>query len=284
MNRKLSTVVIAVLLIGVVIAYAKKRQSFEHSEPLGDVTQVELQIDLKFAETIIKAGTSETLVEFSGEYDEYADEPTLEVERRTGGKAFVHLDSEKSNIHFGNNKDIDGGEYLVTVSPTPEYSIRCEVGLGNNFLDLTDLKIKRLVVESGLAETNIVLDKPNELEADRVDIETGLGELDTDHLGYLRFKRLTVDAGMGEVTLDLRGYEGEGTVDISVGMGSCNIFVPHGLGVRVHHDGGFMSSIDLDDMVKVRKGVWESEDFDDAENTLVFDLSVGMGDVDLRWK
>jgi Cell wall-active antibiotics response LiaF, C-terminal len=283
MNRKLATALVLVLVLGVTLVYAKKRLSFEHSEQLGDTEVVELQLDLAIAETTVKAGTNETLVEFSGEYDETFDEPTLRVEHKSGGKAFVYLESGDSNKKFSHN-DIESGEFNVLLSPEPEYAIRCDVGLGDNHIDLTGLKIRRLEIDAGLAETELFVDKPNELEAEKVEIECGLGSLDTDHLGYLRFKRLTVDAGMGDVTIDLQGYEGQGTVDVNVGMGSADIIVSRGVGVKVYNDGGFMSSIDLDNMTKVRKNVWESEDYDTAEYTLEIDLSVGMGSVDLHWK
>ncbi|MCB2210512.1 cell wall-active antibiotics response protein [bacterium] len=283
MSRKLTSALVVVLALCVVIAYAKKRNSFAHTEALGGAEFVELQLDLSIAETSVKAGEDETLVDFSGEYDEDFDEPTMKVERETD-MVYVYLESDDDHHHFGGTDDMDGGDYQVLLSPKPEYAIRCDVGLGENNIDLTGLKVKRLELDAGLAETELIVDKPNEIESDRISIECGLGSLETVKLGHLRFKKLDVDAGMGDVTLDLRGYKGEGMVDISVGMGSCDIIVEKGMGIRVYHDGGFLSSIDLDDMEKVRKDVWETDDYDTASIKLDIDLSVGMGDVDLRWR
>jgi len=283
MNKKATLAIVLIMILGAMLVYAKDRLTFAHVEMLENAQFVELQMELSLAETTVKAGNNDTLIDFSGEYDKDRDEPTMKVDRDNDGSIYVLIESDDSSISLSHN-DLDASELTVKLSPIPEYAIRCDVGLGDNYLDLTGLKIKQLDLDAGLAETELVLDQANELTAERVDIDCGLGSIDSDHLGYLHFERLTVDAGMGEVNLDLRGFEGEGTVDISVGMGSCDIIVPRGVGVRVYSDGGFMSSIDLEDMDKVSKNVWESDGFETADNTLEIDLSVGMGSVDLYWK
>jgi len=282
MNKKTTLTIVLLLSLGAILVFANDRLSFSHVEMLENAAFVELQLELSLAETTIKVGSDDVLIDFSGEYDEDYEEPTIEVDR-DDGSAYILIESGESRMNLSTD-DLDASEFNVKLSPIPEYAILCDVGLGDNYLDLTGLKIKQFNLDAGLAETELVIDEPNELTAERVDIDCGLGSIESDHLGYLRFERLTVDAGMGDVNLDLRGYEGEGTVDISVGMGSCDIIVPRGVGVKVFSDGGFMSSIDLEDMDKVSKNVWESEDFEIADHTLEIDLSVGMGSVDLYWK
>ena len=271
------------LLIIAAIAYAKDRKSFELTEPVNGAKFAEIQFDLAMAETNIRVGDPDILVSFSGDYDADFADPKMEV-NRSDEKVYVHIESEGDHSIFGNKGNSDNAVFDVLLSPEPEYALKADIGLGDNKIDLTGLKIRRLNVDVGLADTKLFLKKLNDIEADHVDIESGLGSVDSDHLGYLRFKRLKADVGMGDIVLDLRGFEGEGTVEVSVGMGSAEIIVPNGVGVRVYEDSGFMSSIDIDDMEEVGKGVWESEDFDTAESKLELDLSVGMGDIDVRWK
>lgn len=266
------------------LAWAGERERFDHSVPLENADKVELQLDLSLAETHLMAGDDEPLVRFHGQYDSRdMEEPTIDIDR-SGSQAFLHIESRADKELFGSDNSVDdGGDFTIELSPRPEYAIRAEVGLGENNLDLTGLKIGRLHVEAGLAETNLTIDEPNSVRAERVVVECGLGEVDTDRLGNLRFDRLSVDVGMGDMTLDLRGYEGDGQVDVNVGMGSCTIIVPRGVGVRAYYSGGFMSSVDLRELRRMDDDLYVSDDIGDAEHTLEFELDVGMGDIDLRW-
>lgn len=280
--RQYVLVAIAVLAVAA-LAVAGKRISFSHSEPVAGARFLEVQADLALAETTIRAGKQDVLVQFSGRYDARNDEPTLEI-NRSGRKAYVRLDSGGHIGLFGGRDGDESGEFTVEISPDVELALRCDVGLGDNTIDLTGLKLQRLDIDADLSSTEIVMNERNELAADRVEIDTGLGSMTSEFLGHLRFRRMIIDAGMGDITLDLRGYEGHGTMDVSVGMGDCELILPRGLGVRVYHEKGFMSSVDLEGLEKVHEGVWESEDYDSAEHTLDIDLSVGMGSADVRWR
>jgi len=243
---------------------------------------LEVQIELGMAEFYLKAADKGNLVTFDGEYDSRHLEPEFDYDRSGDNvSVFIGVDTKR---HFKGDKDHFDNNFEVTLSEAVEIELDCELGLGENTMDLTGLKISRLIVESGLSSTDIVVEEENTVSCKVVDIECGLGELSTDYLGNLRFKELVVEGGLGDVGLDLRGFKGNGVVDVSVGMGSCTIILPKDVGVKLRYDKGLFSSVDAPGFDKVRRNLYESEGYDDMENFLDIDVSVGMGSIDIRWR
>lgn len=288
MKRTLVLLMSSLLLLSAVsIAVAKDREprieNFSESKPLDGVKSAEIRVELGLAEFTLKAGASKTLAQFDAIYDARYTKPSFDYER-DGDRAFVLIETKDVKKWKHKDEDRQEAEYRVYLSPEPEIDLKCEVGLGDNELDLTGLKMNRVDLESGLAETDIIVAKPNSIRTKEIEIESGLGELNTDHLGNLRFDRLSLEGGLGSSNLDLRGFEGEGEVVIAVGMGDCTLILPESVGVRLIHEESFMSSVDTRGFVKVDDDRYESQDYDSKESHLLIELEVGMGSVDIEWR
>ncbi len=266
-----------------ILAFSPRLARFEQTEPLDSIEVAEVQIEIGLAEFQLSAGNADALVSVDARYLEEYYEPELRVDR-SGNEAFVYIASdEKRNVR---TRDLDDADqrYDVLLNPDVEFSLRCEIGLGDNTFDLTDLKIRRFVLEAGLSETNITVDEPNAIEATTVKIESGLGELNTSYLGNLRFEELEYDGGLGEATIDLRGFEGEAEVSCSVGLGSLTLIIPEDVGVRLSYEPSFFSSVDLNGFERVRRGRYENDAWETSDSHIYMDLDVGMGSVDIRWR
>ncbi|MCB2198090.1 cell wall-active antibiotics response protein [bacterium] len=288
MKRALVLLLSGLLVISVMsIAIAKDREprieNYSESAPLDGVKSAEVTVELGLAEFTLKAGDPKTLAQFDAIYDARYTQPDFKYER-DGDRAFVLIETKDVKKWKRKEEDRQEAEYRVYLSPEPELDIKCEVGLGDNELDLTGLKVNRVDLESGLAETDIIVAKPNSIRTRVIKIESGLGELNTDHLGNLRFDRLSLEGGLGSSDLDLRGFEGEGEVVISVGMGDCTLILPESVGVRLIHEESFMSSVDTRGFTKVGGDRYESQGYDSKESHLLIELEVGMGTVDIEWR
>ncbi|MBZ0265150.1 hypothetical protein K8I28_10810 [bacterium] len=256
-----------------------KKANFE--EPLGNTEKAEIQFELSMAETELRAGNKDYLIQIVGIYDSHFFKPILDVER-SGKTAFVLFEIDEVK-KWGDHDDMEN-QYEILFNPDIELKLKGELGLAENSLDLTNLKIARLDLESGLAETSIKLSKSNAIRAERVELEIGLGELNTDHFGYIRFDRLKVDVGMGAAELDLRGFDGEGEAQFNVGMGSIELIISRDVGVRAYAENNFLSSIDLDEMRLVDEDTYESHDYESKSSHLILELEVGMGSIELEWE
>lgn len=272
--------VAGVLFAGVALG-AGRLEPYEDSAPLDGAKEAEVQINLGLAKLELRAGDSKTLIEIHGEYDPEESDPQLRIDRR-GDRAVINFDNREHRRNRHRNRDSDfesEDKFWITLSPKPLIDLDINVGLGKCVIDLDKLRIENLELDSGLSETDVSLDSPNPEGARRVTLKSGLGELKTNQLGYLRFQRLRVEGGLGDVELDLRGFEGDGIVDLNVGLGSCRLTVPMDVDVRIYYESNFLSSIDLDGFDKVAKNEYESEGFGKSKSTLEIDASVGMGNL-----
>jgi hypothetical protein len=116
-------------------------------------------------------------------------------------------------------------------------------------------------------------------------LDTGSGSCDLD-LSDLQVSDLFLDVGSGSVDLALPD-DSSFEARIEGGSGSIVITLPQGVGARVvvesdsgsfHADGRFR----LVEGERHDDGVWETDDFDTAEHTVVLILDQGSGSVDVR--
>ncbi len=254
---------------------------FDQSEPLNGVEEVEVYIEMGLAEFEVRPMDGDQLVRVTGSYAEAWGEPRLEVDRR-GDFAevrFIADDIKEDELH----DDMDVA-FVMEINRGVLLDLNMELGLGENTVDLSGMRVQELNLESGLSETTILLNEANPVRCEEASIESGLGELVTENLGLLRFDSLEIEGGLGEVELDLRGFEGEGTVDMSIGLGSGIVIIPANLGVALEYEDSFLSDVNLDRFERQRKGSYHSEGYDQAEHHVALELSVGLGSLEFDWR
>jgi hypothetical protein len=116
-------------------------------------------------------------------------------------------------------------------------------------------------------------------------LDVGSGRCDFD-LTDLQIGDLVVDGGSGAIDLALpRGSSFEAKID--GGSGSIEIVLPESVGARVVLDSG-SGSFRPDERFRLvegergRDGVWETEDFDTADQTIVLEIDQGSGSITIR--
>jgi len=284
MISKRLTILFSAFFLTVVVAYGSGRtEEYDETEPLEGAEEIEFELELGFAEISLRAGDAGDLFRISGTYDPEYSDPQVSVIRR-GKSAFVSFDNNNRNNSrdFNKFKDSEINDYYeIRLSPKPKTSLDMSLGLGECDINLDKLQIDELKLESGLSEVTVGLERANEIRAKRVSLETGLGELKSYNLGFLRFDRLNVESGLGDVDLDLRGFEGEAYVSLSIGLGSCDLTVPKDAGVRVYYKDNFMSSIELDGFDKRTSDTYQTDNWDSAKSHIEIDASIGMGSLNV---
>ncbi|MFH0881526.1 MAG: LiaF domain-containing protein [bacterium] len=270
-----------ILFTGAVLA-AGPLESYEKSAPLEDTKESDVRINLGLARIDLLAGDKDELISISGEYNPVDSDPRLQVDRRGDRTVvtFKNQNDRRSYRHGNRNRDFKNEDrYRIRLSTIPLTDLSVDVGFGEYELNLDRLRLDNIELNSGFSEMRVSLDSPNKERASRVSIKSGLGELKTDHFGFLYFDRLKVEGGLGDLKLDLRGFEGDGVVDLNIGLGSCHITVPEDVDVRIYYSGNFLSSIDLNGFNKVSRTEYESKGFGNSKSTLEIDASVGMGNL-----
>lgn len=113
-----------------------------------------------------------------------------------------------------------------------------------------------------------------------LDLDGGAANMDVDLRG-LRVTDLNVDIGAADIRIVLP-ETGTVKADIRGGAADINIIIPAGVAARITNNSG-LSSVDIDTSRFPKFGrVYESLNFDQAENRVILHISVGAADVTVR--
>ncbi len=160
-------------------------------------------------------------------------------------------------------------------------SMETEFGLGNALIDLSGLSVRNLELECGLSDVKVKMSKTNPIKCKEVYIESGLGDFNGYGLGNLRAKYINVDVDLGSSYIDLSDQQTDVTGDIRVGLGSLELVLPEKANIKIRVDDSFLSSVDVDDMVKSGHKEWSTRNWKSRQPTIELDVSIGLGSVDI---
>jgi predicted membrane protein len=128
-----------------------------------------------------------------------------------------------------------------------------------------------------------LVSKPNNRLCDKVSIEIGMADFNSHGLGNLNSEDFSIDVGLGDANIDLTGsFFQDADVDINVGLGSLNLVLPKNANVKLSVDHSFLASVDVNDLLKKGENAYESIDWDHNLPKIDIEISVGLGDVDVR--
>lgn len=268
----------------VATALAGDIETLKKKIPLEDEKAVKIDMELALVELSVSPGKADYIVIAEVSYNPDKIHPRIDY---TPGKiGLLEIESKKiSRAKFKNLHRFENEWDLQFTTKVP-LEINLELGLGECDLDLSEMKISDLDIDAGLAEIRIFFDQPNKTRLDRIRIDSGLGEFVAKGLLNANFDRLTFSGGLGSSELYFTGeIDHPCEAKIEVGLGSVEIYLQKGLAVKVYSEGSFLSSVDIEDMQKLRKGVYVSRNWDDeAPNRLELDLEVGLGSISVEWE
>lgn len=200
-------------------------------------------------------------------------------------KCIIDIGSERDNKH---SFDSEENKWDITLSK--RYKIDMDFGIGacESDFELGGLPIEELTLEVGAADVSISFSERNPTRLKSIDIDAGACSLDMQDIGNANFESFKIEGGAGSFDLDFLGeYEGVSYINIEIGLGSADIVLPKNVPVQIHTDGSnWLSSIDIHNnrLDEVEDDLYESDDFEDADNKIILTVSVGLGSVDIRFR
>ncbi len=273
-------IVPALLLAGcdeLLIDTAVEFESFEQSQPLGDIT--ELDVDLDYDVGTIEIGRAEAgeLYSIDLEYDRLHFDPDLDFdESGTRGTLNFDLDAIGSGI-FGERLRND---LTLRLNEDVRVDLDLTVGVAEAYLDFTGLKVRSLRLTGGVGRTEVLFDELSEEEMSLMDINSGVGDLTIRSIGNARVNRIRLKGGIGKTELDFTGeWEDWSTdADITVGVGRVHLLIPRELPVEIRSDGSFLSNISAPGFE--RRGNRYTRDPDgDGREKIIIKIQSGVGGV-----
>lgn len=186
------------------------------------------------------------------------------------------------------NVDSEDNDWEIGLSTEYPLSLDLDIGACEANFELGGLKLEDLTMDVGAASGDIDFSEVNEIECDEIEIDAGASSVSMKNIGNANFSTFTFDGGVGSFDLDFRGeYKRSAEIEIDVGLGSAEITLPKNVAVRIEtDDDSWFSSIDInaDELDEVEDGIYESDDYEDADIRITLVLSVGMGSIDIYRK
>lgn len=243
-----------------------------------------IEADLAAGEFTISARDMEeaAVVEIDYNPRHVDNEISYDVSRNTGYLAL------ESSLRRRNRLDIDDNLWDIVLSKRYPTTLSMEIGASDADIDLGGVPIEELIIEFGAASGVLEFSSVNPIRLKEITIEAGVSSLDMISIGNANFDEFRFEGGIGSFDLDFRGeYKGESRIEIEIGLGSADIILPRGIPVRIETENdNWLSSIDIHnrDLDIFDDGIYESDDFEDADTRIVLILEVGLGSVDVFWK
>ncbi len=208
---------------------------------------------------------------------------------RSGGDGNL---SVRSNNEDGNGFSILGKQknqavknnWSISLSRDLPCVIHVEFGLGSGSADFGGLNIEELKFATGLSDVELNFSSPCAGQARVVELVTGLGSMEVRGLSNLKMGSMIFAGGLGSAMLEFGGaFRQYVNVSLDVGMGSLDLRIPENMGVKIRHDDNFLSSHEFDRLQRTSNNTWYSKNWREGPGNLSFQMSVGMGSVDLEW-
>lgn len=244
-------------------------------EPLENTEILKARVNLGLGNLKVSRAEAPSLFKLEINYDGKNDQPRVDFSR-SGNEAdlSVELEGKKGSGWLGDDNSVD-----LSLSPEAALEAVFVTGVGENIVDLSGMKIKRMEVVNGVGSSEIFMEEGNKTTCSSLDVTNGIGSLEMTGLGNYSFDYFRFKGGIGDSSLDFSGEWKEiGDIEIKVGMGSLRIVVPDNLGVRVRSRKSFFSNVSLPGFEQVGNE-YLSSNIENAGKEIVIQLHAGIGDV-----
>ncbi|MGB3184210.1 MAG: hypothetical protein WBB45_22640 [Cyclobacteriaceae bacterium] len=190
-------------------------------------------------------------------------------------------------IFGSSDDDIHWKVYLSRYKPL---NLNLHYVMGNADIDLTQLPVRKLSVNTGSADVRIRYQKGSEntVEMDTFYAQVDMGSLRVDRFNLSRAKELTADVGFGKLYLDMGDrLQNDCTVTASVGAGSMEVVLPaEKVPTIVYVNNSALCKVKMCESFRMlEENVYVNDVYDEsAENLLTFHVDVAMGSLQFSTK
>jgi len=281
-------------LCGILIAQDVHREVKRTNEK-----EVNVKIEASFGSVNIAKGEKDKIVSVRYKRKKNKNEPKLDLDyylNKNIGDLTLEMHPERAevkssndgdggvNVHL-NNFDFNPDEWYVQLVEGIPLSIEAELGAGRSNFDFSGLIINELSISTGASSSKLRFDEKNSGEIKTLRIESGVSKFVADNLNNANYQTLEFEGGVGAYILDFGGeLKKEVKVDINVGLGAITLLIPKNVGVRIKYEDNWFSNLSLDDeeFVRRKKGIYESTNYLDAEGKMNILIESGLGSVKIK--
>jgi len=112
-------------------------------------------------------------------------------------------------------------------------------------------------------------------------INTGASSFDLD-LEDVMLTKLNLDFGASDGTIKIGDKVADVDMEIDTGASSLKLILPEGFGIKVESSSGASSNNFSDVGLSRNDDIWKSDGYDDAENQIKIDISMGASSIEIE--
>lgn len=287
MKRPLLQFTLTLIFTAIAVQMATAQGTRHREISLGKEREISVVIDVSFGTVIIEPGETDKLLvaDFTAPRDQESEEFHIKYSTRGDRGELVIKSKDRSKFWRDNDdKDVEDRVWTLRFSNALPMDFRIELGAGKGELDMTGLKVRSLEISTGASSVEMFCDKPNQIEAETIVIESGVSKFTAKNLANMNFAKLKFEGGVGSYKLDFGGkLLRDADARVEVGLGAITIDIPRDMAVRLLYDDSWFSSFDLaDGFIKRRGGVYETEEYPRNDPALSIKVESGLGSVKVR--
>jgi hypothetical protein len=291
MQKSFWLTIYGVAIVGMACGQMKRQFTVENSQAC---EKVNLHLRANTGDCFIKAGHNSELLNVFSNQDQssYSHQYRKDIINST---CQIYLNFENTNARgigqtistrmFGQDEAVDNKIWKMYLSDSKPYNLELDYGVGNAHVDLSGLAIKKLKINTGSADVNIGYSSlENKVEMDTLSVKVDLGSLHVENLNLSKTRYTSADVGFGNMTLDFSANPPLVTnrIEGSVGAGNLIIILPSNqTPMLVKINDSWLCSVRIPEgMKKIRANTFANAAYhEDAENALLFNLDVSMGNI-----
>lgn len=212
-------------------------------------------------------------------YDEDAVTP---VHRYDASRRRLTLGLGDGSMRLGRSVGKDShGELRVALSREVPMHLDVGVGAAEARLDLGDMSVRTLKVETGASDSKLRFDRPNRVAMDLLEVSAGAANIELAGLANARAREVRIASGVGNVELS---FDGPLTTDVDIAaemaLGRVEVTVPRDVGVRVELS-RFLAGFDHFGLER-RGNAYYSDNWEQAPRRITMRVRTVFGGVAVR--
>lgn len=280
-TKKRYILLILLFIIFFIIAYESTADEINGENrviPLGEVDS--LRVSIKFGAGKLDLISGEEDV-FKGnfQYDKSILKPNIQYEilGKTGILTLSQSIKKDLDLPFPYknrwNLKLPSGIPLQLYINTATYS-------GN--IDLTNLQIENLYLNSGASQTNIVFNQPNLIDLKNINIKTGASTIKMLGLANANFDKMIFTGGAGSYTFDFSGdLTKKSKVNINVGAAKIVLKIPSNMGTKIVFRNFPAVKLDVRGFIKINDQTYISPEYGKSNAELDIEIKGGLVDIEV---
>ena len=266
---------LALMLAGPTLGLAPKIdiKTAQYSEPVGDSSAAQINLNLSVGRTTIQALNDSTAL-INADLQYIGDTVSFNVSKTDGEKSVTLTSSGDTTQWYdflglfrSRVDDTSDLFWKIGLNPNVLLDLRLNGGVGDNQFDLSALQLSQLSYKGGVGDTTISLPDNGSYS---LDFNGGVGKLVVNFAEGAGV-HASVDAGVGEITFDLPD---NAPVYLEADGGLGQVHVPANF---THISGDENNGLS-------RAGVWQSPTYSDASDSerITIQFKGGVGNLNIQ--